>query len=100
MHHASTHPGPSPTLARRVRQEAGVAGSSATYATLCDVFAKQGKWDKLRTAVQVKGGFTSRCSLSEGGQAGWQRQGCVHCLRHSLRPGEGTQSVQSAVHPG
>ncbi|PSC70893.1 hypothetical protein C2E20_5639 [Micractinium conductrix] len=34
--------------------EAGVAGSSATYATLCDVFAKQGKWDKLRTAVQVK----------------------------------------------
>lgn len=36
-------------------QEAGVAGSSATYATLCDVFAKQGKWDKLRTAVQVKG---------------------------------------------
>lgn len=30
-------------------------GSSATYATLCDVFAKQGKWDKLRTAVQVKG---------------------------------------------
>ena len=37
-------------------QVAGVAGSSATYATLCDVFAKQGKWDKLRTAVQVKGG--------------------------------------------
>lgn len=36
-------------------QVAGVAGSSATYATLCDVFAKQGKWDKLRTAVQVKG---------------------------------------------
>lgn len=34
--------------------EAGVAGSSATYATLCDVFAKQGKWEKLRTAVQVK----------------------------------------------
>ncbi|EFN56272.1 hypothetical protein CHLNCDRAFT_51958 [Chlorella variabilis] len=34
--------------------EAGVAGSSATYATLCDVFAKQGNWAKLRTAVQVK----------------------------------------------
>jgi len=38
-------------------QESGVVGSSATYATLCDVFAKQGKWDKLRTAVQVKGAF-------------------------------------------
>ena len=40
-----------------VAQVAGVAGSSATYAALCDVFAKQGKWDKLRTAVQVKGAF-------------------------------------------
>ena len=44
------------SLAAAPVQEAGVAGSSATYATLCDVFAKQGKWETLRTAVQVKGG--------------------------------------------
>ena len=52
-------------------QVAGVAGSSATYATLCDVFAKQGKWDKLRTAVQVKGGRLpgpGRCSMQTAAQ--------------------------------
>lgn len=37
-----------------------MAGSSATYAALCDVFAKQGQWGKLRTAVQVKGALRLR----------------------------------------
>ena len=51
----------------RAAQEAGVAGSSATYATLCDVFAKQGNWAKLRTAVQVKGGRVGRQAGKHGG---------------------------------
>lgn len=38
-------------------------GSSATYAALCEVFQQQGKWDKLRTAVQVKGGLGSTRAL-------------------------------------
>ncbi len=46
-----------------------MAGSSATYATLCDVFAKQGKWEKLRTAVQVKGG-SAACGRAGQGWAG------------------------------
>lgn len=79
-------------------QEAGVAGSSATYATLCDVFAKQGKWEKLRTAVQVKGGSAAfgrvarerqgtclawrsrRCMLGRQGCKGGVVKGLVECL--------------------
>lgn len=49
-HYPPFHPPHPPCV-----QAAGVQGSSATYTALCEVFQQQGKWDKLRTAVQVKG---------------------------------------------
>jgi hypothetical protein len=34
-------------------QRDGVQGNNMTYAALCDVFQKQGKWGKLTAAVQA-----------------------------------------------
>ena len=35
-------------------QSAGLQGNKMTYAALCQVFQKQGRWDKYRTAMQVR----------------------------------------------
>lgn len=60
-------PDPTPPHTPHFAQAAGVQGSSATYAALCEVFQQQGKWDKLRTAVQVKGGQSGAGGRKQGG---------------------------------
>lgn len=60
-------------------QTAGAPGpGAATYATLCDMLAKQGKWDRLRTAVQVRGAW----AMQVQGRAGC---GGISTALHGLR---------------
>lgn len=71
-----------PRLCPCAPQVAGVQGSSATYAALCEVFQRQGQWDKLRTAVQVKGATrTSAEVLATQAVRGRWRERCAAVYR-------------------